>query len=318
MKLTLEKCKEVCPDFRFKPANKPPCMFVQDSPQEGGQTCALPRHFVCELVLYKRAAALREQIQRQAVSVTSLAIAERCPRAFTLRYDLGLHAEESWSRMEDAFNIARARVDSKLSLDLDALDKALTPIERAKVRAALRFYRSQTILYAPGDVTCAREVLFQHGGEYFIDAIDAVRSDLSTVYRWKFEVSDFDPIDMARQAAVYLKAVPEASRYVLACIRKPGMRPGKNETPAEFEVRVHAEMTKDPTSWIRHFELERSAVPINAILDQMAASWQRNKPQAPHTPHLSACHDCEWKPTCGKHVGATTEELVAKIRTVQQ
>lgn len=319
IKLTLERAKEICPDFQLKDGK---CRHLQADKE----TCLLPRHFLCELVLYKRSIERRAEIQGSALSASRLFVIERCARRYALHYEHGVSEEsQPWQRMGDAFGVARARFDTGLEVDDTMLRQDLLPVERAKVCAAIRFYRNAIGLtldlgepfpYAPGSVTCELEVLFQHESTWFLGFADAVSADRKNIYEWKFAVGNYPMISIARQAAVYFRGVPEAERFTLCRFRKPVHRPRKNEPPEKFQHRLYSIMASDPEEWMTFTSIDRSAIDVDGVLSEMVASSKRINELSllGYPPSYSACDDCPFEGICSKYIGKTTAEISAALR----
>lgn len=319
MKLTVDKCKELCRDFKLAvDPNVKGCLHLQ----KNREACNLPSHFLCELVLYKRRHEASANDDRVIfVSASRVSLLERCPRAYAFHYFHGIEPEEeaAWKRIGDAWGVARARIDTDLHVDLDGLRADLKPYERAKVRAAIRLYRlawgspSGKLPYGPGDVTCEDEVLFEAHGLRWRGFTDAMSLDRSHIYEWKFAATDYDLLSIARQAAVYLSGYPHARNFTLGVFRKPGQRPGKEESPVAFENRIYGDMCKKPEDWIRHFTIARDQLDVDGVLRDTAAAFKAELSAAEASgwaPHYSSCHDCDYRITCFDHIGMDTERLV--------
>ncbi len=317
--LTLEQAKEICGDFRVRDGK---CMHLQPNKE----MCNLPRYFQCELVRHKRAILRREEIVGTARSASRLATLETCARKYALHYIHKILSPEDapWMRMGNAFGVARARIDVGMDVDETMLRKDLLPIERAKVCAAIRFYRNAILKtldvggfpYEQGSVTCEKEVLFEHRGVWFLGFADAVANDQKTIFEWKYAAGDYPLITIARQAAVYFKGVPEAERFVLCVMKKQGHRPRKAETVAQFEPRVYSMMQDDPCDWMRFTVIHRVGLDVDSVLDEMLDSFQREAPLmmlgAP--PSYSMCDDCSYTSICEKNIGKTTDQIALSIK----
>lgn len=315
IRLTLDRCKEICRDFRFSQSKKA-CLHL--SPDK--EMCNLPSHFVCELVLYKHKLARMAEQKQAAISVSRLGILESCPRAYGFRYvhNIEPEVEAPWKRMGHAFGVARARLDSGLEVNPSLLRSDLLPYEAAKVRAAIRLYRhsswlAQKVGYSPTEVVCEYEVLFDAEGFTWLGYVDAVSKDRSRLWEWKFAISDYDMLTIARQAAAYFKGVPEAREMTIAVFRKPGQRPKKHETEQAFENRIAAEMTTDPDDWIKVYTFSRDGLNVDGVMRDMAESFRRGFDaaiQSGFVPHYSSCGDCDYRSICEQHIGTPTSEIV--------
>lgn len=319
IKLTIDKCKELCRDFRLSanpgPDGKRRCLHLVS-----GEMCNLPSHFLCELVRFKAGIERAEKIKSDALSGSRVGTIESCLRAFHFHYEHKLEPEESppWKRMGDAFGVARARLDMGLDVDMDAgLRPDLLPYEAAKVRAAIRLYRHKWVGdfvgYHPGDVICEQEVLFERHGLWWLGYIDAMAKDRQKIWEWKFAVTEYDVLSIARQAAIYLAGVEEAKEFTCAVFRKPGQRPRKDEGPAEYENRVAHDMTNNPEEWIRKFTFSREHLNVAGVMRDTAESFRARLVAGEASgwaPSYSQCHDCDYRSICASHIGMTTEALV--------
>lgn len=313
IKLTVERCKELCSDFRLS-TQKKACIHVHN------EMCALPSHFVCELVRYKRKLARDAEIKdKEAISSSRVNLLEACPRAYYFRYEAKLQPEEEspWNKMGDAFGVARARLDSGLEVEPSLLRSDLLPYEAAKVRAAIRLYRHSTWLaskvgYSPQEVDCEVEVFFEAHDFHWLGYIDAASKDRSRLWEWKFAKTDYDILSLARQSSIYFSGVPEAREMTVAVFRKPGQRPKKNESVDAYENRIAADMTTNPDDWIRVFTFSRDEWNAN-VLRHTAESFRYGLASAvlsEYVPHYSSCYDCDYRSICSDHVGVSTEQIV--------
>jgi len=319
VKLTLDKCKEICRDFRLAanpgPDGKRRCLQIISD-----DMCKLPSHFVCELARFRDRSERNEKLKVDAVSASRVGTIEQCLRAYNFHYEHKLDPEGSppWKRMGDAFGVARARLDVGLDVDVEAgLRPDLLPYEAAKVRAAIRLYRHKWVGnfvgYHPGEVTCEEEVLFERHGLWWLGYIDAISKDRQKIWEWKFAVSEYDVLSIARQAAIYLAGVEEAKEFTCAVFRKPGQRPRKDEPPAEYENRVANEMTKHPEEWLKKFVFTRDHLNVAGVLRDTAESFSARLKAGDATgwgPSLSRCYECDYRSICASHIGMTTEALV--------
>lgn len=313
VKLTLDKCKSLCSDFRFS-SQKKACVHVHN------EMCNLPSHFLCELVRYKQKMLREEGLKGIASSVSRVGVLETCPRLYAFKYvhKVAPESEVPWKRMGDAFGVARARLDIGLEVDPALLRSDLLPYEAAKVRAAIRLYRHASWLakkvgYSPADVDCEVEVFFEAEGFHWLGYIDAASKDRSKMWEWKFAVSDYDMLSVARQAAFYFKGMPEAREMTIAVFRKPGQRPRKQDTPDAFENRLAAEMTSEADEWIKVFTFSRESLNVDGVVRDTAESFRSGLIAASdsgYVPHYSSCHDCDYRSICEQHIGTSTEQIV--------
>jgi hypothetical protein len=318
IKLTLAQCQQICADFRLttKADGKKGCLRSINE-----EMCSLPSHFLCELVRHKQGIARKEQIKESALSASRVGALERCPRAFHFHYGHKIEPEEqaAWKRMGDAWGVARARLDCGLEVDPSlGLRADLLPYEAAKIKAAIRLYRHKWVHdfvgYAPGEVDCEIEVLFEKYGYWWLGYLDAASKDRQKIWEWKFAVTDYDMLSVARQASVYLLGMPEAKEFTLAVFRKPAQRPGKTESPEAFENRVMGEMTKAPEEWLKKFTFTRDQLDAEGVLRDTAESFRHGSAAglaSGWAPHYSGCNDCDYRSICSQHIGMPTEALVA-------
>jgi len=316
VKLTIAKCQALCSDFSYSQQKKSCIRLRSDK-----EMCDLPSHFLCELVRWKKNQARKAELGERACSASRLNTIERCPRAYALHYLHHIEPDEgaSWKRVGDAWGVARARIDMGLDVDLEALRADLLPYERSRVRAAIRLYRlccgspSSPLKYHPGDVTCEDEVLFNHGGLWWLGFADALSKNREHIYEWKFAVTEYDVLSIARQAAVYLSGFPEAKHFTLCVMRKPGQRPGKTETEQAYENRIFGAMCEKPEDWIRCFTISRDQLDVSGVLHQMVAAFlsqEKAAAESGYAPHYSSCRDCDYRPICSEFIGKSTDFLV--------
>lgn len=317
IRLTVAKAKEICPDFAVQNGK---CKSLLE-----GDTCELPSHFLCELSLYKRRTQQKaERYGGNALSVSRLKVLEQCPRLYQFTYDLHLQEAEPqpWKRMGDAFSVGRAKIDMGQSVDLGRLRADLLPVERAKVVAALSAYADAhargLIPYAQGEVECEREVYFERGTVWFTGAADAVLRSGDSIFEWKFSVGDFTPIEISRQAAVYLAGVPSATKFVLCTLRKPAHRPKKEEKPAEFTERVTKALIESPDTF-SFIEIERKDLRVDGIIDEMIRSWKilpQLRANGMPSSVGSHCSDCGFRIPCESVMGLTSAEVSSRLKLV--
>ncbi len=313
IRITLEQCKSICADFSLSKEKKS-CLHVVD------EMCALPSHFLCELVRYKKNIARNANLKSSAASVSRVGTLEGCPRAYAFRYlhKLKPDVEAPWKRMGDAFGVARARLDSGLEVDPALLRSDLLPYEAAKVRAAIRLYRhskwlAKKIGYSPLDVDCEVEVLFEAEGFHWLGYVDAALKDRTKLWEWKFAVNEYDMLTVARQASFYMMGVPEAQEMTIAVFRKPANRPKKADSPEAFENRLVADMTSDPDDWVKVFRFTRDQLDVAGVVRDTAESFRSGliaAAESGYVAHYSSCSDCDYRSICEQHIGATTEQIV--------
>jgi hypothetical protein len=317
VKLTLEKAKKLCGDFDL--VQKPDgarCRHVHDD----RELCTLGSHFLCELVNWKNGQLRKEKIRGVAISASRLVTVEKCARSYALHYDHGIPSpkDAAWKRMGTAFGVGRARFDVGLDCPEADLQGDLLPVERAKVACALALYKKAIsgeievgFPYAPGEVSCELEVMFERHGEWFLGFADAVRLNRSAIYEWKYAAGDYPMLGIARQAAVYLAGVPEANEFTLCVMKKQAHRPGKNETIPDFQARVLAAMLKEPREFLSFTTIPRNAIDVEAVIAEMVNSFRRLQTlrDLGMPPSYSSCGDCDYAPVCELNIGATTEQI---------
>lgn len=313
IRITLAQCKSICADFNLSKEKKG-CLHAHD------EMCALPSHFLCELVRFKKNIARNSELKGSAASVSRVGVLEGCPRSYAFRYvyKLASEVQAPWKRMGDAFGVARARIDSGLEVDPALLRSDLLPYEAAKVRAAIRLYRhskwlAKKIGYSPLDVDCEVEVFFEAEGFHWLGYVDSALKDRTKLWEWKFAVNEYDLLSVARQAAFYMMGVPEAQEMTIAVFRKPANRPRKTDTPDAFEHRLAAAMTTDPDDWVKVFRFTRDQLDIAGVVRDTAESFRSGLIAAAdsgYVAHYSSCSDCDYRSICEKHIGATTEQIV--------
>jgi hypothetical protein len=318
VKLTLDVAKKLCGDFNIRDGK---CHSLQDN----REMCDLPRHFVCELVLYKRRMLRREELGQDTLSAERLRTIEDCARRYAFRYVTPIDTpagEPSWARMSDAFLMARAHLDIGDNVDFAFLRQDLLPIERATVKAALRLYADAlTGGLAPGvafpykkrEVMCEREVLFELGSEWFLGFADAVSLNRSAIFEWMFAAGDFPMIKIVRQAAIYFQGIPEAQSFTLCVFRKPGHRPKKLESAEQFEDRLYSLMSAESDSWFSFTRIERKDLDVLAVLHEMVRSGARVGAfeNLGYPASYAHCEDCDYERLCAANIGADTAKIVA-------
>lgn len=321
---------EICPDFlpRQQSDGTYKCVhFVKHS-----ECCVLPSHFVCELVLHKRKEARLalptaadivpeavdiDIVQHKKVplaiaaggppvSVSRIAVLEKCPRLYELTYHYRLPSPVAmrWKIVGRAYGEARAAIDLRQPWEnvVDRYREDLSGPERARMRAVLRHYELQM----RGDiVNCEKKVEFEYRDVKFIGYTDAETKD-GRIYEWKYAAGEYDLFKLARQAAVYLKGRPDAKEFVGAVAKKPQHSLKKlkdrQETAEELEERIF-QAIEDPFTYTA--PITREHIDVDTVLDQMLASWSTRKELARlgYPPHYGMhCDDCEYRNLCANHV----------------
>jgi hypothetical protein len=316
--MNIDEAKSICSDFLpHESDGKIRCRHIL-----AGDTCSLPKHFLCELVAHRDRqnaqlakvginSALKHR-RLTMISVSRVGTLQQCPRLYQLRYVFRLKSpfDQAWKRTGTAFGDERANIDQGLKWSLDKYD--LSKTEKARLSAVLRRYEE---FKRPEELVCETECKFEHRGVTFIGYVDAETFDGKRIIEWKFAQIEYNQLKIARQAAVYFKGKPDATEFVLARARKPTHKPKltarkskKNpdppmETPEQFEQRVYDEIDE---SWFTYKTFKRVDFDIDAILDQMVAAWrnQENLEELGYPPNFNPrlCDDCEYKNICENHL----------------
>lgn len=323
-KITLDFAKKLCPDFELvnrKDLGKKACMHLM----KDGEMCRRGDHFLCELVLFKHRSLAKEQRDAQeAISASRINLIDTCARKYRILRELYIKPPGGtpvFLLAGRAFSTARARMDQELPVDINETGFDLPPVDRAKLRAALRFYRDHAP-YPPGSVTCEDHCQFEFEGAWFSGYSDAMSLDGGTIVEWKYAQKKYQPIDVARAAAIYLKGNQGAERFVLYRMRKPAHRPKKRgETMAEYEERMFEAMCEDgPKKIIHTLTITREDLDVDGILREMISTFENVLPalhKAGMPPNYSSCDLCDFAEICQDNLGASTEEIVRRLRAME-
>ena len=326
-KITLDFAKKLCPDFNLvkrKDLGRSACIHLMPD----SETCRRGNHFVCELVLYKlRAEAKEKRLEREAVSASRINLFDTCARKYHLSRNLYLKSpggEPVFFRVGDAFSVARARIDRGMRFSLLDLRPDIPPVDLAKLRAVIRFYIEHPP-YPQGEavLTCEDHCQFEFEGTWFTGYSDVRTDGGKTIIDWKYAVNSYSHLEVARQAAVYLKGFPDAERFVIYRMRKPAYRPKKSgESMAEFEQRILDGFRKDgPGKVYSRTSIERDQIDVDGILREMKALYEIVLPaqqKAGWSPNYSSCELCDFSTVCGEAIGAPTSEIVRRLTVLKE
>lgn len=312
VKLTVEKAKEICPDFTLGNGG---CRSVVDT-----EFCALTNHFLCDLVRWKENKLRYAALKGTALSASRLGRLESCARSYAFNYDhhLSVDTDPSWARMGDAFGVARARIDTGMHVDRNGYRKDLLPVELAKVRAAICLYQEAIskridvgFPYKAGEVVCELETSFYRMNQPFIGYADAVHRNRSAIFEWKYAAVSYPMLAIARQAAVYFAGVPEATEFTLCVMKKPAHRPGKTEKIEDFESRLTEALMSEPSSYLSFTTIPRNTIDVEGVVREMVESFNRLPflRELGMPPSYSACSDCSYSSVCEKYIGKTTTQI---------
>lgn len=315
--ITAEYAKQICSDFLpvsklVEGKKKTSCHYLFHD-----ELCKLDHRFVCEIKRFRENTERRERLGVPSLSASKIDALTSCPRKFALRYVFRL--EEGWKSYllaGTAFGNGRAKLDQGLEWNGE-LQKELVqkfPVEAAKVRAALNFYRRHPP-YEPGSVACERTVEFIYNGEPFVGYVDAVTHDGKTLREWKFAQRQYEFLRSVRQAAIYFHGMPDVNRYELWCFPKPSHRPKKKETMEAYSKRVEDELEKkNPREVYRVTVFKRSDLAIERVIHEAQRAYECLPviAQKGYPPNYSNdCEYCSFKDLCEQHTDKGTEPIGA-------
>lgn len=302
---------KICHDFRPIPVEggKVKCRFYNDD-----GICKRPEYFRCELVVHKEK---EQQKAISSISVSRVGVVLRCPRLFALNYVY--HVEPpipaQWKIVGRAFSDARAKIDLGLQYELST-DLNSMQVAKARLKAVLRRYAECQRPY--GQVLNEVRVFFPYKDTHFVGYIDALERSRETIVEWKYAATEYDEIKSLRQAVVYFKGIPEATRFILATANKPQhklLKAGKptkknpdpkDETPAELEERIYQELCQKPDDEVFSYRTyDRSFFDIDATLEQIyqASTLISAYEKANWPPAFGMnCDNCDFRPYCLKHL----------------
>jgi len=332
--MKIDEAKRICPQFTpwRTDEGRVTCK------NKDGDLCKLPQFFLCELITYRdRKQAKAKRGGGAALSASRLYVLDRCYRMFAFQYVYWVDRpgpEAIYFKEGDAFTVARAKVDMCKPWD-GSFRKDLPPFIRAKLQAVMRFYR-QYPPYTPGAITCEDSFNFEFKGAHFMGYLDG--KDELRIYEWKYAMSDYDRLKIARQSAIYFKAFPNAEEFELIVFKKPALKPKKAgkptkknpepqaETPDEFRERVYDHLVNSgPKNVYQRTLILRDEREIDRVLTEMIGSHAVLPVIKEHgyPPSYSMCDQgsaagCDYKKICKEHFGKPTVEIAGVMRARQQ
>jgi len=308
--MDIKQAKKICPEFRpiRSEGGKKKCRFITDG------LCKRPEYFRCELLLHK------EKNDTLAIALPSTTVAQvdaaqRCPRLYALNYIYRVEPpiKPVWKLVGTAFNDCRAKIDAGLPWKLDGDIKSY-PLDVVKLRCILKAYekhRNNKGLKLMSEV----RVQFAYKDIAFVGYINSITTDRRTIYEWKYAAQHYDELKAIRQAVIYLKAEPNAKRFILAVAKKPTHKPKKApkptkkvpdpraETMLEYEKRVMAAVDTEDT--FTYMTFDREFFDIDATLEQLYQAKQISIHQesAGWPPAFGRnCENCDFRPYCLRHL----------------
>lgn len=333
--MKLEQAKKICPHFTpwRTPEGKIRCKHKDD------QLCKLPHLFLCELITYRdRKAAKAKRGGGAALSASRLYLLDKCYRMYAFQYEYWIDKpvpEAVYFKEGDAFTVTRAKIDMQKPWD-GIFRHDLPPVSRAKLQAVIRFYR-QNPPYPVGTVTCEDSFNFQFAGGHFTGYIDSLTLDRKRIIEWKYAVSEYDRLKIARQSAVYFKAFPEAKEFELIVFKKPALKPRKApkptkkepdpkaETMDEYRERVYDQLVNSgPANVYQRTLIMRDEREIDRVLQEMNDQFNLlpAAKKAGYPPAYSQCgsgaYKCDYHKVCKQYFGKPTIEIAALLRAKQQ
>lgn len=321
--ISREFAHELCPDLKLvhrRDLGKTACINLM----KDGEMCSMGTHFVCELVLYKMRSRAKEQREKaEAISASRINLFDSCARKYHLLREQYLDppgGRPTFLIEGSAFSNARARLDTGLPVAWESLGDELSPLPRAKLRAAVRFYEAHPP-YEPGSVTCEEMVHYEFNGAWFIGYADAADVTGESVREWKFAKGDYGTLQLARQAAVYLQGMPHVDTFVAHRFKKPSNRPRKTESMRDFEERVFDSlMEKGPDAIYRKTTITREDIDVEGVLKEMIKTFETVLPaarNAGYPPNYGSCGLCDFQTECGETVGVPIAALVRRLKQEQ-
>jgi hypothetical protein len=316
--MTPEKALELCREVEWvkRPNGKFACKHRLDvamDTDEKSDMCHHGAHFVCELVLYQlRKKAKDARGGAEALSVSRVATITKCPRQYAFNYVHGLRDHvrtPGYFKAGTAFGNGRAKLDAGFPFYVREVMRAMSVLDRAKVKAALRFYMAEPP-YPLGVWDCEVPVAFELGGDHWVGYIDAISKNREHIVEWKFAVMPIEYLAIVRQAAVYMHGVPECQTFELIRFKKPMHRPKKQEKWNDYEERVYESLVKKgPEDIYDRLVIERKSIDAERIVRQMAAN-ARLVPaleQQQFPPNYSKdCERCQYVAACRQHTSKPT------------
>lgn len=301
--MNLTQALEICPDFTVSrdDQGKIVCRHIR-----GGEVCALPTRFVCELVTFKQRTAKKSL---PMISHSRMQALEKCPRHYFLKYESRVRypVEPDYFGLGKMFGTARSRIDAGLPWELPS---GLPAESLAKLEVLLEFYEKSQ---RPQIGQAEKRVEFEWKGYIVQGYADCIAPDGKRMYEWKYAQSPdkYTPLTLARQIATYLKGLPEIDEVVIAVAKKPRhqMRVQPTKTlPAEnlddFKARLRSEL--EGKDLFVYKTCTRSMFNVDAELDslvELAETAKRYKSSGIYPPNYWSCDDCSYEPFCVSHVG---------------
>ena len=233
--MDVTKAKQICKEFRpiKTDSGKMKCRFIQAG------LCKRPEYFRCELLLWKEKDE-RSALALPSTSVSRISTGERCPRLYALNYVYKVDPplKPMWKVVGSAFSDCRAKIDAGLPWELSGEIKSY-PLDVAKLRSVLRHYEKKRDKGLKGMSEVRVSVTYKDIN--LTGFIDFLTLDRKTIYEWKYAATQYDELLGIRQAAVYLKGVPEATKFILAVAKKPMHKPKKAGKPTKKNPEPKAE-----------------------------------------------------------------------------
>lgn len=327
MKLSKKKALELCPDFT--PVETERGMTCEN---KDGEICLHANHFLCELDTFRfYVEAKRTRGDAKAMSPSRVKMLSGCARKFAMTYKFFVTKElpetPQYFLTGDAFTIARAKIDVGKGWDgrLPQPRDKIEPVEAAKLRAVLRWYRENPY-YEPGSVECEVPFQFPYGGGFYVGFADVLipKGVISpkapeVIDEWKYAKTPYTKIKYLTQAAVYLKGRPTAKAFRGLTFKKPALRPKKKEKMADFEDRVYQDLCNKGASNIDKVILARKDLDIDAVLRRMKGVHDMlpviEEEDFPPSYGGQDCGFCDYRYYCEEMIGSTTKEIAAAIKT---
>lgn len=324
IKLTPKKCKEICSDFEIvtREDGKKGCKHKLDE-----DLCRHPSHFLCELVKFRgNMEAKAERNGEEAWSPSRIKVFETCPRLYSFIYEerVSVGSDPDYFVLGSAFSNARARVDlGDKFYPATHVPSDMNPHLRCVVIAAMRYYEKHRPYPSETVVKCEERVHFRwpntDDGAWFLGFVDVIRNGRETISEWKFAQQPYGGIEAARQAAVYFEGIPEAKTFELWTMRKPNLRPKKQEPLKLYEERIYNWFVeKGPNEVYSRVIFKRDEISHRTILTDMAnRAKTKSLLKQYHYPASFGlvCTRCTFKSACEKSLGHTTPIVAGLIRT---
>lgn len=324
--MTPDEAAALCADLEWveRPGGSIACKHRLDiaiGSSEKSEMCHHGSHFVCELVLHKlRKKAEEERAAEHSLSFTRVDRLTSCPRRYAFDYEYGLKGKTrpgTALRSGDAFGIGRAKIDSGIPWEPAMVSKKLTVVERSKVKASLRFYRTHPP-YAPESGTCEDMHTFQFEGFHWVAYTDWLSHGRTRIVEWKYAGKTYDFLRIVRQASIYFMAVPEARTFELIRFAKPAHKLKTKEKWDAYERRVFEGLSKKgPTEVYDRLVIERRSYRPQNVVAQMAAQARmadalrkKNFPPA----YGEQCIYCPYHKACRALVHHGTDIVANQIK----